>query len=64
MFYGRERGNMTCAFAFQLTVDLPNALDFLLSYAFYIPNYSLTINNDVTVLTLQQAAARAFSVFE
>lgn len=36
-FFGRERGNTTLSFAFQLTVDSPDALDFITSYAWLLP---------------------------
>jgi len=44
---------MTLALAFQLTVDLPNALDFLdpLRFLGIIP--CLIINNDAVVMSLQ-----------
>lgn len=52
---------MIYAFAFQLTVDLPIALDFFWNPMRLIHFTKwLTINNDVTALTLQQVVTIVF----
>jgi len=52
---------MTYAFAFQLTVDLPNAFGFFKDPMRFIHlTVGLTINNDVTALTLQQVLTIVF----